>query len=65
MSSELSKEQVIQNKKQAISKLNTLFENYITSNSTDLLKKTNLISYWISQYSNYIAQEKDFNPTRL
>lgn len=65
MSSELTKEQVIQNKKQAISKLNTLFENYIASDSTDLLKKTNLISYWISQYSNYIAQEKNFNPTRL
>lgn len=67
MSKEFTKEDVIRNKKDSIKTLNNLLEGYI-NDSTDTreqhLKKANLISTWIKQYTNYILFEEKFDPKR-
>ena len=42
-----NQDEVIQNKKKSIKSLNSLLEDYINSGKEELLKKANLISYWI------------------
>lgn len=64
MSKELTKEEVIQNKKVAIKELNKLLESYINDPTGEHLKKANLISYWIKDYAHFIDFEEKFNPTR-
>lgn len=64
LSKELTKELVIDNKKDAIKKLNKLLENYINDPSEKHLKKANLISYWVKDFTNYINKEESFEPTR-
>lgn len=65
MSKEMTTEEVIQHKKRAIKKLNTLLEQYISSGNKVLLKKTNLISYWLESFSMYISFEDSFEPDKL
>lgn len=65
MSKELTKEDVIQNKKQAIRKINSLLESFINDSSEKHLKKANLISYWLKNFSSYIEFEEKFSPERL
>jgi len=50
MSKELTKENVIQNKKDAIKCINKLLEGYINDPSRMHLKKAHLISYWLKDY---------------
>lgn len=64
MSSEITKETVISNKKDAIKALNKLLEYYINDPSGKHLKKANLISYWIKDYTRFINFEETFDPTR-
>ena len=64
MSHELTKESVIQNKKDAIKSLNKLLEGYINGAGGSHLKKANLISYWIKDYVKMINFEEQFDPTR-
>lgn len=64
MSIELTKENVIQNKKEAIKSLNKLLEQYINDPSGNHLKKANLISYWIKNYTRFIQFEEKFDPTK-
>lgn len=64
MSQSLSKENVIQNKKSAIKTLNSLLEKYINIPSDNYLKKANLISYWIKDYSKMLNFEEKFEPTK-
>lgn len=47
MSKELTKESVIQNKKESIKTLNKMLEFFINDPTGKHLKKANLISYWI------------------
>ena len=65
MSKEMTAEEVIQHKKRAIKKLNTLLEQYISSDNKVLLKKTNLISYWLESFYMYISFEDSFEPDKL
>lgn len=65
MSKNFTKDDVIQNKKQAIKHLNSLLEKYINDSSFTHLKKANLISYWIDSYSTYLSREENFDPKRL
>lgn len=58
-------EDIIQHKKRAIRKINSLMESYISSNNPDLLKKTDLLSYWIENYAQYISSENEFEPSKL
>lgn len=64
MSKEFTKEEVIQNKKDAIRKLNKLLEYYINNPSEKHLKKAHLISYWIKDYVRMINFEDRFEPTK-
>ena len=64
MKDSLNKESVISNKKDAIRKLNRLLEGYINDPSGKHLKKANLISYWLKDYTRYLNFEEKFNPTR-
>lgn len=45
--------------------MNSLLESYISDGSTDLLKKTNLISYWLEDFVKYISFEDKFDSTKL
>lgn len=64
MSIEITKENVILNKKEAIKSLNKLLEYYINDLSGKHLKKANLISYWIKDYTRFINFEESFEPTK-
>ena len=64
LSKEFTKEEVIQNKKDAIRKLNKLLEYYINNPSEKHLKKAHLISYWIKDYVRMINFEDRFEPTK-
>lgn len=64
MKKELAKEDVIQNKKEAIRALNNMFELYINDSNDKHLKKANLLSYWIKDYVRMIKFEENFEPTK-
>lgn len=64
MSKEFTKENVIQNKKEAIKTINKLLETYINDSSGKHLKKAHLISYWLKDYAQMIDFEERFEPTR-
>lgn len=64
MSTEFSKEEIIQNKKLAIKELNNLLESFINDPSGKHLKKANLLSYWIKDYVRMINFEEKFEPTK-
>lgn len=65
MSKEFTKEEIIQNKKEAIRSLNKTLEHFINDPSGKHLKKANLISYWLKTYSRYLVEEEYFDPTKL
>lgn len=65
MSKELAKEEVILHKKRAIKEVNKLLEKYINHPNTKYLKKANLLSYWLENFSNYISNETSFDPKKL
>ena len=62
--SELDVKQVINNKNEAINKLNEYLDNCIVQDDK-YLKKANLLSYWLKDYINYIQQEETFNSSHL
>lgn len=64
MSKDFTKEDVIQNKKEAIKSLNKLLESYINDPTGKHLKKANLISYWLKDYVRLIDFEEKFEPTK-
>lgn len=64
MSKEFTKEDVIQNKKNAIKSLNGLMEYYINDSSGKHLKKANILSYWLQDFVQYIYKEEKFDPTK-
>lgn len=60
----VSKDEVIQRKKQGIRSLNDLLESFINSNNEDMYKKGFNIASWIHSYVNYLHFEKKFIPTK-
>ena len=61
---DFSKEDVIQNKKHAIKKLNSMLEGFINDPSGQRLKKANLLSYWIKDYVRMLSFEETFDPKK-
>ena len=57
MSKKFTKEEVIQNKKEAIKSLNKMLEYLINDKSMHHLKKAHLVSYWIKDYVKMITFE--------
>ena len=64
MSAKFSKEDVIQNKKQAIKDLNHMLEGFINDPTGQSLKKANLLSYWLKDYVRMVDFEETFDPKR-
>lgn len=65
MSNFKDKDEIIKHKKNAIKTLNNLLEKYIAEESPESLKKADLLSYWIQDYSKYIDFETKFDSSRL
>ena len=63
MSKPLNADKVSIHKKAALSKINSLLDEYI--NDPEHLKKANLISFWLENYISYIQREETFNPSYL
>lgn len=61
---ELDKKKIIDNKNEAINKLNDYLDNCIIQDNTHA-KKANLLSYWLKDYFRYIEQEETFNSSYL
>ena len=61
----MNKEDVIQNKNDAIKMMTDYLDNCLAINDDSSIKKVNLISYWQKDYINYIKDENNFNPTKL
>lgn len=57
----LTKQDVEQHKDTAINTLNTYLESLINDEST--LKKADLLSYWLEDYTKYLSSESTFNPS--
>ena len=64
MPKDYAKDDVIQNKKEAIKSLNKLLEYYINDKSDKHLKKAHLISYWLKDYVRMIEFEEKFDPSK-
>lgn len=60
----LTTQQVINNKNEAINKLNEYLDNCIIQDDKHL-KKANLLSYWFKDFVNYTKQEETFNSSLL
>lgn len=60
----IEKEQVLNNKNEAISKLNEYLDTCIIKDNKHA-KKANLLSYWLKDYINYLDQEENFNSSFL
>ena len=61
----MNKEDVIQNKNEAIKMMTDYLDNCLAIDDITNIKKVNLISYWQKDYINYIKDENNFNPTKL
>lgn len=61
---ELDKKNIIENKNEAINKINEYLDNCIIQDKKHA-KKANLLSYWLKDFINYIEQEETFNSSYL
>lgn len=61
---ELDKKKIIDNKNEAINKINEYLDNCIIQDDVHA-KKANLLSYWLKDYFRYIEQEETFNSSYL
>ena len=61
MSEPITKDSVIKHKKHALKQLQNTFEAFINNPDSSYLKKANLLSYWLEDYSKYLMKEKSFN----
>lgn len=61
---ELDKKKIIDNKNEAINKINEYLDNCIIQDDIHA-KKANLLSYWLKDYFRYLEQEETFNSSYL
>lgn len=61
---ELDKKKIIDNKNEAINKINEYLDNCIILDDKHA-KKANLLSYWLKDFFRYIEQEETFNSSYL
>ena len=60
-----SKDDIASHKGRAVHTLDSLLDKYIENENISYLKKADLISYWLEEFSKYIEQEEDFDPGRI
>jgi hypothetical protein len=63
MGRNITDEDIIKHKKNAIKQLNNAFETFINSPNSKHKKKADLIAYWIEDYSKYLLSEEKFDYT--
>lgn len=61
----MNKEDVINNKNEAIKNITDYLDSCLATDDNISIKKVNIISYWLKDYINYIKEENDFNPVNL
>lgn len=61
----MKKEDVIQNKNEAIKIITDYLDGCLAIDDCECIKKVNLISYWQKDFINYIKDEKNFDPVNL
>ncbi len=61
---ELDKKEVVNNKDEAINKINEYLDNCIIQDDKHL-KKANLLSFWLKDYFKYLEQEEPFDSSCL
>lgn len=64
MQTSSDKEEVIKIKKAAVRKINNMLESYISADEESNLKKVQLISKWLTDFSNYVMFEDKFEASR-
>ena len=65
MSRNRTKTNVTENKDRALTRINDLLDSLIQSDDDHMLKRADLISYWIHTFSNYVQSEDTFDPKYL
>jgi pemK-like protein len=65
MSRNRTKTNVTENKDRALTRINDLLNSLIQSDDDHMLKRADLISYWIHTFSNYVQSEDTFDPKYL
>ena len=65
MDKKITKDEVIANKKAAIKELNNMMEYYLSKDDQKHLKKVNILSFWVKEFSKYILSEERFDSHRL
>lgn len=65
MSRDRTRENVTENKNEAIRKIDDLLTELINSDDEKLLKRADLISYWIKSFCNFVKSEDTFDPKYL
>lgn len=65
MGREVTKDIAIQHKKQAIRKINTVFEAFINNPNKKYLKKADLLAYWLETFSGYLLDEQKFDYSKI
>ena len=65
LSEYITKDSVIIHKKKALKNLNSTMEAFINNPNPSYLKKANLLSYWIEDYSKYLLNEKNFDYSNI
>lgn len=61
MGKNITNDDIIKHKKNAIKQLNNMFEVFINSPNPKHMKKVDLIAYWIESYSKYLLLEEKFD----
>lgn len=61
MGKNITNDDIIKHKKNAIKQLNSMFEVFINSPNPKHMKKVDLIAYWIESYSKYLLLEEKFD----
>ena len=65
MGREITKDIAIQHKKQAIRKMNNVFEAFINNPDDKYLKKADLLAYWLENFSSYLLDEQKFDYSKI
>lgn len=65
MGRNITDDDIIKHKKNAIKQLNNTFEAFINSPNPKHKKKADLVAYWIESYSKYLLTEEQFDYTSI
>lgn len=65
MGKNITDDDIIKHKKNAIKQLNNTFETFINSPNPKHKKKADLVAYWIESYSKYLLSEEKFDYTSI